>query len=247
MISVAICDDDVNFLNTTMPALLRDSAKRSRTMISPSFFSDGTKLIKEFKNGNLFDIVILDIDMPHINGKSVAEQLRAINSSFFLVFMTAYENELINTIRYRINAFISKSSDPESMRKELSRVFKEYSEYKPVYEVIEVLKDGVASAYKIPTDDIMAFYLENKILYMKTYSSKFILRERIFSNISNNFKDKGFFECYRNYIINVKRIQEIKEDSVILDNGDEFPVSKRSKNALKRAFSNFIISEVDRQ
>lgn len=245
MITVAVCDDDVNFLNTTMSTILNASAKKTRTMIKPTFFTDGRKLLKEFKNGNPFDIVILDIAMPHINGKTLAEQLRLLNRSFFLVFMTAYEEELIKTVRYRINSFIPKSYDTSFVENELIRVFDEYAEYNPDYEVIEILKGGLPAIYKIPTDDILAFYFLNKILYMRTYSEQFILRERIFSNISDDFKNKGFMECYRNYLINIKRIREVNEDNIILDNGEEFPLSKRSKNSLVKALNRSIIAEVN--
>lgn len=245
MITVAVCDDDVTFLKTTMTDILTASARKVKKNIKPTFFTDGRKLLHEFKNGNPFDIVILDIAMPHINGKTLAEQLRLLNRSFFLVFMTAYEEEVFNTIRYAINAFIPKSYDTALVQNELIRVFDEYSKYKPEYEVIEILKDGVPATYKIMKDDILAFYYLNKILYMETYNEKFIMRERIFSNISDHFKNNGFMECYRNYLINISRVREINEDNVILDNGEKLPLSKRSKGSILKMVNCSIIAEVD--
>lgn len=245
MITVAVCDDDVNFLKTTMTDILTVAARKSQKEIKPTFFTDGRKLLNEFKNGNPFDIVILDIAMPHINGKQLAEQLRLLNRSFFLVFMTAYEEEVLKTIRYMINAFIPKSFDTSLIQNELIRVFDEYANYKPEYEVIEILKDGVSATYKIMKDDILAFYFLNKISYMKTYNEQFILRERTFSNISDRFKNNGFVECYRNYLVNLSRIQEVNDDNIILDNGEELPLSKRSKSSLSKMLCSYIMAEVN--
>lgn len=245
MITVAVCDDDLRFLKTTMTDLLTVSAKKAKKSIKLTFFTDGRKLLHEFKNGNPFDIVILDIAMPHINGKTLAEQLRLLNRSFFLVFMTAYEEEVFNTIRYAINAFIPKSHDNALVQNELIRVFDEYAKYNPEYEVIEILRNGLPVTYKIMKDDILAFCLLNKILYMKTYNEQFILKERIFSNISDHFKGNGFMECYRNHLINVNRVREISDDNVILDNGEELPLSKRSKTSLLKKLNHSIIAEVD--
>ena len=203
MITVAVCDDDLKFLKTTMTDLLTVSARKAKKAIKTTFFTDGRKLLHEFKNGNPFDIVILDIAMPHINGKTLAEQLRLLNRSFFLVFMTAYEEEVFNTIRYAINAFIPKSYDTALVQNELIRVFNEYAKYNPEYEIFEILRDGIPVTYKIMKDDILAFCFLNKILYMKTYNEQFVLKERIFCNISDHFKNNGFMECYRNYLINV--------------------------------------------
>lgn len=232
MITVAVCDDDINFLKTRMTDILIASARQCKKMIKPTFFTDGRKLIEEFKNGNPYDIVILDIAMPHINGKALAEQLRLINRSFSLVFMTAYEEEVMNVICYAISAFIPKRYDNTAVQNELARVFNEYAKYNPEYEVIEILKNGAPATYKILKDDILEFCYIDKILYMKTYNEQFILHKKIFSNVSEHFKNNGFIECYRNYLININRIQEINGDNVILDNGDEVPLSKRSKNFL---------------
>lgn len=245
MITVAVCDDDLTFLKTTMTDLLTVSARRAKKSIKPTFFSDGRKLLHEFKNGNPFDIVILDIAMPHINGKTLAEQLRLLNRSFFLIFMTAYEEEVFNTIRYAINAFIPKSYDTVLVQNELIRVFDEYAKYNPEYEVIEILRDGLPFTYKIVKDDILAFCFLDKILYMKTYNEQFVLKERIFKNISGHFKSSGFMECYRNYLININRVREISDDNVILDNGEELPLSKRSKNSLLKKLNRSIIAEVN--
>lgn len=245
MITVAVCDDDITFLKTTMTRVFTASDIKFQKKIKVTYFTDGRKLLHEFKNGNPFDIVILDIAMPHINGKMLAEQLRLLNRSFFLVFMTAYEEEIINTIRYMINAFIPKSYNTEQVQNELIRVFDEYAKYNPEYEIIEILKDGVPVTYKIVKDDILAFYFMNKILYMKTYNEQFILRERIFSNISDRFKNNGFMECYRNYLVNINRIREINDNSVVLDNGEKLPLSKRSKNSLLKKLCHSIIAEVN--
>ncbi len=245
MINVAVCDDDLNFLKTTMTEILNVSAKKAKKTIKITFFTDGRKLLHEFKNGNPFDIVILDIAMPHINGKTLAEQLRLLNRSFFLVFMTAYDEEVFNTIRYSINAFIPKSHDIALVQNELIRVFNEYAKYNPEYEIFEILRDGIPVTYKIMKDDILAFCFLNKILYMKTYNEQFVLRERIFNNISDRFKKDGFMECYRNYLININRVREVSDDNVILDNGDELPLSKRSKNSLLKKLNCSIIAEVN--
>lgn len=245
MITVAVCDDDLKFLKTTMADLLTVSARKAKKAIKPTFFTDGRKLLHEFKNGNPFDIVILDIAMPHINGKTLAEQLRLLNRSFFLVFMTAYEEEVFNTIRYAINAFIPQSYDTALVQNELIRVFNEYAKYNPEYEIFEILRDGIPVTYKIMKDDILAFCFLNKILYMKTYNEQFVLKERIFCNISDHFKNNGFMECYRNYLINVNRVREISDDNVILDNGEELPLSKRSKNSLLKKLNRSIIAEVN--
>lgn len=245
MITIALCDDDISYLKSILHRSVLEAVYKADIQAEIRLFSNGIKLLKEYESGNRFDIVILDIGMPFINGKELAARLRSMDHSFFLVFVTSYRNEIANTIRYRINAFIPKSSDKNEMNAELIRVFKEYSQLKPQYEVFEILRCGMLSTFKVPLNDILGFYLEDNIIYLKTTTGDYILKERIFSEILKRFLGKNFIECRRNYIININRISEIDGDIVILENGEIFPVSKRNYNKLVKAFIRHIMEEAD--
>lgn len=237
MITIALCDNDTSYLKNTLFRSVMAAAYKAKVQADIRLFSNGMELLREYENGNRFDIVILDIDMPFINGKELAERLRRMDFSFFLVFVTAYENELANAIRYRINAFISKNSDTNKMNDEFTRVFGDYLLLRPQYEVFEILKEGVLSAYKVELSNILGFYLSDKIIYLKTTTNNYILKERKFNEILEKFLNKNFFECHRNYIVNINRIAEITDSDVILENGDKFPLSKRNRSKLLRAFA----------
>ena len=245
MITIALCDDDVSYLNNTLYRAVLAATYKAKIQAKISLFSNENKLLHEYENGNRYDIVILDIDMPYLNGKELAAKLRLMDFSFFLVFVTAYENELENTIRYRINAFISKSSDKNKMNEEFIRVFSEYSHFSPQYEVLDILKDGLVSACKFDLNNIMGFYLSEKIIYLKTTSGDYILKERRFNEILDRFLSKNFFECHRNFLVNINRIDEIKNSVVILENGDKFPLSKRNYSKLLKAFTRYVMEEAD--
>lgn len=245
-INIAACDDDIVFLKNTMGKLLANAARRCGIKIDPKFFTDGTKLLNDFKNGILYDVVILDIEMPHINGKQLAESLRLIDSSFFLVFITSHKMEVFNTFQYGIKTFIHKSADLQAGEDELVRVFKECIANSPQYEVFDVLREGLPSTYRIPLCNILAFYLIDKIAYIKTTTEEIVLQEKIFSKIIEKYADKGFYETYRNYIVNISKVKEIKDNCVILNNDEKLPLSKRNKKPLLKALNEYVMVEVDK-
>lgn len=244
MITIALCESDISYLKT-LYKLIKTAARKAKIQEEIHIFSNGMKLLKEYENGNRFDIVILDIDMPFINGKELAARLRSMDFSFFLVFVTAFENEMEKAIRYRINAFILKSSDNNEMINEFKRVFSEYQLMSPQYEVFGILKDGVLTTCKVELTNILGFYLSERIVYLKTAEKDYILKERRFNEILERFLDKNFFECYRNYIVNLNRVSEITDSAVILDNGDEFPLSKRNHSRLVKEFASCVMNETD--
>lgn len=244
MIKIAVCDDDAMFISETLKYALSMAIKASELNPEVKFFTDGTLLLSEFISGVYYDIVILDIDMPKINGKELASKLRAIDMSFFLAFITSYSDELANTIPYRINAFIPKDGDVNKYGAELARVFTEYQKIKPERELIEVNKNGKTVYITIPPSSIYWFKFSNKNISMKTISEECILAERIFSKIIDMYTNKGFFEVHRNILVNLKKVHSVGETSIILDDGEELPLSRRKRKALLEAMAGNIILEV---
>lgn len=244
MINIAVCDDDRFFLTQTLKYAISSAEKSSEITADIRYYTDGTMLYEDFKNGRYYDIIILDIDMPKINGKELAAKLRKIDMSFFLVFITSYSDELINTIPYRINAFISKSGDLNTYISELHRVFCEYSQLKPQRELIEIVKNNEKNFLNIPLNSIYWFRFSEKNITMKTTNGEYLLTERTFLNISEMYIPKGFFEINRNTLVNVKKISSVDSSFVLLDNGEQMEISRRKRKILLNAVAENIISEV---
>ncbi len=244
MINIAVCDDDTIFISETLKYAVYMAVKAAELNPDVRYFTDGTLLLKEFQSGTYYDIVILDIDMPKINGKELAAKLREIDMSFFLVFVTSYSDELPNTIPYRINAFIPKNGNVKNYGTELARVFTEYQKIKPEREMIEVNKDGESIYIAIPLNSIYWFKFSEKVISMKTNLEEYILTEKTFSKIAEKYICKGFFEVHRNTLVNLKKIRSVGESSVILEDGEKLPLSRRKRKALLEAMAGNIILEV---
>lgn len=243
MIKIAVCDDDTVFISATLKYAVSNAIKATNLNPDVKYFTNGMTLLEKFQT-EYFDIVILDIDMPEINGKELAKKLREIDMSFFLVFITSYSDELANTIPYRINAFISKDGDIKNYSAELTRVFSEYQRIKPEREIIAVNKNGEMIYITIPLNSIYWFKFSEKIISMKTNTKIYTLAEKTFSKITEKYICKGFFEVHRNTLVNLKKIYSVGESSVFFANGENLPLSRRKHKALLEAMAGNVISEV---
>lgn len=239
---VAVCDDDMNFLKAVFSPIVEAAVKRSGADAKVSFFSDGQQLLDRFAAEG-FDLVILDIDMPYINGKELAAELRLLDSSFFLVFATSYKDEVYNTIPYRINAFLTKDSSPEKMIEELSRVITERVKYSPELYTAEILSNGGHKLARFAVSDIFYLCCVRRKIYLHTGKLEYLLSESRFADIEQQFLDKGFYEVCRGYIANISKISLVERSGVILDNGEKLPLSRGRYNELKKILLNNITRE----
>lgn len=180
---IAVCDDDLDFLKNVFRPLIESAVKRAAVDAQVSFFTDGGVLLEKFSAGNGFDLVILDVDMPRLNGKELAAELRLIDSSFFLVFATSYRDEVYNTIPYRINAFITKDSAPEKITAELARVIRECGEFSPDVYAAEVAVNGEKKLVRIPQNDLFYFCCVKRKIYLHTGKREYLLTESRFADI----------------------------------------------------------------
>ena len=115
---IAICDDEEKYriqLKTVLDKLLINTDDDIET------FSDGNILALKFAESP-FDLVFLDIEMPEIDGITLARKLRAVSEKVFIVFLTghveyALEGYEVNALRY-----LTKPVDIDKLKEVLNYV-----------------------------------------------------------------------------------------------------------------------------
>lgn len=244
MIKFALCDDNADYIENTLKPVLLSAVARSGVVAEIYTYNDGNELIKDFERLSGCDVVVLDIDMPTINGKEVAQKLRVLDSSFFLLFVTSYKSEIYSTIPYRINAFLPKDMARADMEKEFQRVIGEFQKFKPQYELFETEEKGEHFAIRIALDDIFYFSCVSRTIYLHTGSRRYRLCGKKLSKIADKYLDKGFFEVCRGYIVNISKIKSVNNLDAELDNGETVPISRRKTKELLERITDYIVSKV---
>lgn len=244
MIRIALCDDDLIYIDSVLKPLVAQALKKAEIQAEVCFFNDGNELVREFQEHRDFDIVILDIDMPKMNGKAIAEQLRKMNSEFTLAFITAFSNEAISTIPYSIKAFIPKDVSDERMLESLVKLFRDYSAHNTRYRVFEIIKDKSAELIRINNDDI--FYFQNRFehIYLFTNDEEFLLTERSIKQLEQRYDLTGFCRIHTDLIVNIGKVYEIMKNDIVLTNGKKLPVSRRRRNDLIAVFADLMTTKV---
>ena len=82
--SIVIIDDEVEILDMLSRFLNRNPNFTVQT------FSNPVSALSSINNNTKYDLVLLDIMMPQMNGLDVLEKLKEINSDQKVIMMTAY-------------------------------------------------------------------------------------------------------------------------------------------------------------
>lgn len=113
--SIAIVDDETEILNVLSRFLTRNQN------FSVSTFSNPVSALGSIEGGK-FDLILLDIMMPQMNGLDVLKELRAKYPTMKIIMMTAYStlDKVLNShregaIHYVMKPFFSMKSLEEKI------------------------------------------------------------------------------------------------------------------------------------
>ena len=112
-IKVALADDHV-LLRTALASLIGNFDNCKSVMQ----VSNGTELISEIAKGNLPDVVLLDLNMPEMNGFETASWLRDNYPGINVLMLTMYDSELalIRLLQAGVKGFLKKDIHPKELQ-----------------------------------------------------------------------------------------------------------------------------------
>ena len=195
-------------------------------------FSGGSSLYEAFLK-NPFDLVFLDIEMPGIDGITLAKRLRAVSENVQIVFLTSHieyalEGYEVNALRYLVK--------PVDMNK-LSEVLKYIQDKKNNSRQIMIKQEG--EDIVIDISDIIYMESMDKNVRIVTSKSEYITRYNI-SDYEEELKNSGFLRIHRGYLISLSKVKKIVKNDVVMDGDISLPVSRSNIKTLKDALYAYV-------
>lgn len=226
---IAVCDDEELFRIEFKSVL-------DKVLINAEYdidtFSGGSSLYEAFLK-NPFDLVFLDIEMPGIDGITLAKRLRAVPENVQIVFLTSHieyalEGYEVNALRYLVK--------PVDMNK-LSEVLKYIQDKKNNSRQIMIKQEG--EDIVIDISDIIYMESMDKNVRIVTSKSEYITRYNI-SDYEEELKNSGFLRIHRGYLISLSKVKKIVKNDVVMDGDISLPVSRSNIKALKDALYAYV-------
>lgn len=197
---------------------------------------DSPALIKDEDYLTKFEIILLDIDMPHINGIKLAREINRHRHSQiipYIIFVSAMDFLVFEALEQFPYSFVRKSH-LEDLDKCILNIHN-MRKKSPVYSV----KMG-RTAKLIELDKTM--YLEKNGNYVNFYTTEGMYQER--SLIDDKYRDLsqyGFIRPHIGAIANANFITEINSNYIRLKNGKEIPISRTYKKEVKEKYYEWLV------
>ena len=229
---IAVCDDEEQFRLQLRDAI--DKIYGSIDVIIDTF-SDGRRLLERF-DANPYDVLFLDIEMPAMDGITLAKRLRERSENVFLVFLTSHVEYALEG--YEVNAlrYLTKPIREDKLREVLSYVMKKNAGKR------QLMIKSEGEELRINLSDILYFEAQNQYVSIHTNKEEHLVRANV-SDFDTQLKDDGFFRIHRGYLISLLKVKKLVKTDVTMEGGAVLPVSRSNLKALKEALYSTVEKE----
>ena len=229
-VRIAICDDSPQFTKELKDKIENICAKKDWMLDSMIFFSPRAILGADL---SAMQVVFLDIDMPEINGLTVAKELRARYPKMILIFVTAFIEYA--PAGYHVAAF--RYLLKQKIDNELPAILDD------IQQKIHETSDMISIRQKLETICIPL----NEIVYLEGTPNRMVLFHIVnvdkpveaFGKLADYEKlleKKGFLRLQKSFIANMLYINKISSYQVTLRNGTVIRASEKYYKQVQATF-----------
>lgn len=215
---VAICDDEKN-QRTKLHEFLQESKYRS-DISEIEEFESGEALLRKYKDGTNYEIIILDIKMGGITGIKTAEEIRKMDSRVLIIFITSLAEYALKGYSVRAFNYIIKPIG----KNRFLEIFAEAAR-----EVECKLEKRIQ--FKLSKFNFINIELD-KIFFLESFGRKLVINYNqdqleYYGKISDEetrLNTYGFARIQKSYLINLRHIERVHEGEITLSNGNRLPL-----------------------
>lgn len=179
------------------------------------------------------DLILLDIELPEMDGITLGKQIREMNADVFLVFITSYIEYAVKG--YEANAFryLLKPLSQEVMRNLLMDIQKEYSKKKKI--PVKTMQGEIL----LPLQELVYISAEDKCTVLYTKSQHYI-SDYSLKKYEEQLREYGFFRIHRKYLVNLYHHKEMQVGKIILSPGYSLPITRKRLPEYRRQLFHFM-------
>lgn len=186
---------------------------------------------KSFDYSTPYDLYILDIDMPEINGFELAEQIHKRNPKAAVVFCTEYENLVYESLKLNTFFFARKSQLEKDLNTALHKYIQNFSHIRSAYTV-----KNSGAVRVIPYEDILYFEVSHNDLYIHLKSGETVTERKTLKKVLEEVKGEGFLQIDKSLLVNALHVTAVKDNTVYLDSGQKMKVPQSNIRSVLNAY-----------
>jgi len=230
MIRIVLAEDDAQQRQLLKEHLARFS-REAGVELDVAEFEDGAALLFHYQP--IYDIILLDIEMPRTNGMEAAKKIRAQDSHVVLIFVTSMAQYAIQGYKVRAQSYILKPVNYYSLYPELLEAVNTVKKRRSEKALLLPTQDGLI---KVPIADICYIESRRHTLLIHTTEETYAIRETM-KRVTEQLEGEPFAHSSVSFLVNLTQVTGIYKTEAVVG-GDRVPISRQKYKAFLEELTN---------
>lgn len=230
MVSIAIVEDSRAYTETLQGYLERYGTEYQMELRIRNFY-DGLAFLDSYHPD--FDILLMDIEMPLLDGMSAAQRVRKVDSNVVIMFITSMAQYAVKGYEVGALDFILKPVSYTVFSQKLQKAIRLAERNRQAYLLLPV--GGVQTRVLIPS----ILYAEVSGHHLQVYTEtgpqhvSLPLRE-----LETRLAGYPFAKCNQCYLVNLRHVEEFRGNVVVVG-GHMLQISRPRRKEFQLALTNY--------
>lgn len=237
---IAICDDEASCRAQAMAAAEQYVEKNKDKNISFTPFSHPEDLLEAAEKCGGYDIYVLDIVMPGMNGIALGLKLREAGYDGKIIYLTSSEEYSLDAFRVKAFDYILKPITDESFSRAIDEAAAQIAEKKDKYVLVKSKERSV----KLTCESIMYAALNRRSISYYLVGGRVVesvsLRGTFSDAMAELLADRRFCLCSVGMVVNLDHITEIENEAVVFGNTYRPFLGEKYCRKLRNVWSNYL-------
>jgi DNA-binding LytR/AlgR family response regulator len=235
-IKIALCDDDVRALPVIKGAVA--SAFRAQGISAEIHsFKTGGELLRTMEQTH-FQIVLLDIEMPKMDGIAVGRAIRDTKNDTKIVYVSECESRVFESFQIQPLGFVRKSN----FLNDLAAVVELYRKVTAQEQSGDYL-DFATRTGLLTLKSMQIRYIEGDRNYQLLYldgKAEPIEVKMTMGKLEQMTEPHGFIRIHKGYLVNYQYIQRMNSSQLTLQDGTQLPIGRSKAGEVRMKYLSII-------
>lgn len=231
MIRVAIVEDEPSVRQQLEEYVMRYS-RQYGTPFEVKTFADGMDILDDYRP--VFDLILLDVEMKHLDGMETAQRIRALDSEVVLLFITNMAQYAIKGYSVGALDYVLKPVPYFAFSQQLQKVEAQLRHRQRHYLAVAV--DG--GLRRLDTAQLYYAESEGHRVHYYTEEGDFTAAGTL-KTLEEKLPEQLFVRCNSGYLVNLAQVRGVQQNTVQVG-PYELQISRPKRKAFLTALTDYI-------
>ena len=231
MTRIAIVEDEAA-IQEQLTGYVQRYTRQYGTPFEVSVFGSGVEILEDYRP--VYDIIFLDVEMPHLDGMETARRIRALDSDVLLIFITNMAQYAIKGYAVGALDYVLKPVPYFAFSQQLQKAVNQLA--RRVRHYLAVPVDGGLRRLDAAT----VYYIESEghRIHFYTEDGEFSAPGAL-KALEEKLASQPFARCNSGYLVNLAQVRGM-QDGMVLVGPHSLQISRPRRKAFVEALTDYV-------